>query len=132
MSRSFFDTNILVYAFSTDPRQQRAQALIRQGGLVGVQSLNEFVAVSRRKLGFGWADVDAALASVRAFCPAPVALDLAIHEAGLRIAQTHRLRIYDSLLLAAALSGGCDIFWSEDMQGGLLIEDRLRIVNPFA
>jgi len=36
------------------------------------------------------------------------------------------------MIAAAALLAGCSTLWSEDMQDGLLIEGRLRIVNPFA
>ena len=36
------------------------------------------------------------------------------------------------MIVAAALIAGCTTLWSEDMQDGLLVEDRLRIVNPFA
>jgi len=32
----------------------------------------------------------------------------------------------------SALLANCDTVWSEDMQHGMQIEDRLRIVNPFA
>jgi predicted nucleic acid-binding protein len=33
---------------------------------------------------------------------------------------------------AAALHAGCDTLYSEDMHHGLLLEGRLRVVNPFA
>ena len=38
---------------------------------------------------------------------------------------------YDSLIEASALEAQCSILVSEDMQNGMLIDDRLRIVNPF-
>ena len=41
--RRFFDTNVLVYAFAADdPRSARAEALIADGGVIGIQVLNEF------------------------------------------------------------------------------------------
>ena len=42
----------------------------------------------------------------------------------------HGLRIYDSLIIAAALEAGCDTLYSEDMQHGQVIEG-IRIENPF-
>ncbi|KQU72922.1 hypothetical protein ASC75_04445 [Aminobacter sp. DSM 101952] len=36
------DTNILVYAFTTDPRCATAEKLLAKGCLVSVQGLNEF------------------------------------------------------------------------------------------
>ncbi len=35
------------------------------------------------------------------------------------------------MIVAAALLAGCDTLLSEDTQDGHLIDDRLRIVNPF-
>lgn len=53
------------------------------------------------------------------------------HESGLDLAERHNLSVYDAIIAAAALGVGCDTLWSEDMQHGMLIEGRLRIVNPF-
>jgi predicted nucleic acid-binding protein len=36
------------------------------------------------------------------------------------------------MIVAAALLAGCDTLYTEDMHPGLVIENRLRIVNPFA
>ena len=47
------------------------------------------------------------------------------------LAARHKLSFFDALLLAVALAGGATIFYSEDMQHGLIIEDRLTIINPF-
>ena len=53
--RRFFDTNILIYAFAADdPRSARAEGLIADGGVIGVQVLNEFTNVTRRKLRWDW------------------------------------------------------------------------------
>ena len=58
----FFDTNVLVYAFSAeDERSKTAQSLLDRGGAVGIQSLNEFVSVARRKLGINWKEIRAAV-----------------------------------------------------------------------
>jgi predicted nucleic acid-binding protein len=49
----------------------------------------------------------------------------------LRHAQRHGFSIFDALVVAAALQAGCSTLWSEDMQHGLMIDRRLRILNPF-
>jgi len=49
--KAFFDTNILLYAFSArDSRQNVALDLLLAGGTIGVQTLNEFVNVITGKL----------------------------------------------------------------------------------
>ena len=130
-AQEFLDTNILVYAFSLDPRAVAAQALMGRGCLVGVQSLNEFTNVARRKLGWTWEEVRAALASIRVVCPRILPMDVATHEGALRIAERHGYSVYDSLLIASALSANCAIFWSEDMGDGVRIDGRMQIRDPF-
>jgi len=61
MSGAFLDTNILVYAFSSDAKARRAQALLQDPFTVGVQGLNEFGSVARRKLQLDWPAVATAV-----------------------------------------------------------------------
>jgi len=49
----------------------------------------------------------------------------------LTLAERYGLSIYDAMIAASALGADCDRLWSEDMQDGMAIESRLRIVNPF-
>jgi predicted nucleic acid-binding protein len=49
----------------------------------------------------------------------------------LALAERHHLSIGDAMVAASALHADCDTLWSEDVQHGRLIDDRLRIVNPF-
>ena len=48
----------------------------------------------------------------------------------LEIKERYELQYYDSLLLAAAESLGCDEFWSEDLNDGQLYCG-VKAVNPF-
>ena len=40
-------------------------------------------------------------------------------------------QIFDGIIIAAALEANCDILYSEDMQNEQIIENTLKIVNPF-
>jgi predicted nucleic acid-binding protein len=35
------------------------------------------------------------------------------------------------MIAASALHADCDTLWSEDMQDGIVLDGRLRIINPF-
>ena len=130
-AKPFFDTNILVYAFlERDPRQEVAKMLLAEGGVIGVQTINEFVAVARRKLGMNWVEVVEALDAIRVLCPVPLPLTMETHEAALRIAARYEYHIFDSLVIAAALEASCSTLYSEDMQDGQKIQG-LTIRNPF-
>jgi len=131
VSGAFLDTNILIYAFSTGPRSHIARRLLDGGNVIAVQSLSEFAAVARRKLKLGWAELNQSLASLQQLCRLIEARPLELHRRGLQIAERYQLGVFDSMLIAAALSAGCRTFLSEDMHDGLVVESVLTIRNPF-
>jgi predicted nucleic acid-binding protein len=129
--KAFFDTNVLIYAFAEgDSRTETAETLLADGGVVGVQILNEFVAVAVRKLGMPWEDVLDALRALRVLCPSPVPLTVETHDRAVGISGQYGYHIYDSLVIAAALEASCSTLYSEDMHHGQVIA-RLTIRNPF-
>jgi predicted nucleic acid-binding protein len=130
MPGDFFDTNVLIYLNSDPEKAGRVRELLRRGGTISVQVLNEIANVTRRKLGFSWSETSEFLSLVRAAL-STVPVTVAIHEAGLRLAERYHLSIYDGMIAAAALSAGCNTLWSEDMQDGLVIDRALTVVNPF-
>jgi len=131
MPGSFIDTNVLMYVASADlAKADRAERLIGEGGTISVQVLNEVANVARRKMAMSWAETRAFLSMIRALLPVqPLTVEL--HEAGLALAERHGFSTYDAMIVAAALHADCDTLWSEDMQDGMIIEDRLRIADPF-
>jgi predicted nucleic acid-binding protein len=131
MPGEFLDSNILVYAFTSDLRAATAQEVLERGCVTSAQGLNEFANVARRKLGMTWAELRDALAAIRTLCTTIVPLDVDLHGDAIRIAERLGYRIFDALMVAAALRANCHVLYSEDMQDGILIEGRLRIVNPF-
>lgn len=131
MPGSFLDTNVLLYQLSNDPgKAERAEELVREGGTISVQVLNEFANVARRKLGLAWAEMHTLSETLRALLDV-VPLDEDMHAHGLRLCEKHGFSIYDGMIVAAALSAGCDTLLSEDMHAGLKVEGRLTIRNPF-
>ena len=131
MPGSFFDTNVLLYAASGDPpKADRAEELIGAGGMISVQVLNEITNVARRKMGMSWTETRAFLTMIRGLLPVqPLTID--IHETGLALAERYGLSIYDAMIAASALHADCDTLWSEDMQDGIVLDGRLRVVDPF-
>ncbi len=131
MPGSFFDSNVLLYLASGDSaKADRAEQVLRAGGLISVQVLNETANVARRKFRMSWAETREFLTGLRSFVAVrPVTVET--HEIGLMLAERHGLAIYDAMIAAAASTSDCDTLWSEDMHHGLLIDGRLRIVNPF-
>jgi predicted nucleic acid-binding protein len=129
--KAFIDTNILLYLFSADTiKADRAEAIVRTGGLISLQVSNEIANVARRKLAMPWVEINAVLELIRSVCPV-TPLTIETHDKGIAIAERYKLNVYDAMIVAAALLAECEILYSEDMQDRLLVEKRLRIRNPF-
>ncbi|MBL0227549.1 PIN domain-containing protein [Thermomonas sp.] len=127
----FFDSNVLLYLASDDgAKANRAEALLADGGTISVQVLNEMSNAAIRKHGMTWSQVSALLEPVRVLCRIEP-LTEATYDLGAQLAARYRFSVYDAMIVAAALLAGADILYSEDMHDGLLVEDRLRIRNPF-
>jgi len=123
---------VLIYAVGkNDPRASRAEVLLAGGGIVSIQSLNEFVSVARRKLGMPWKEVKEMLDIISVLCPDPVPISLDTHRGAVAIAEKYGYSIYDALIASAALEAGCKTLYSEDLQDGQIINRQLTIRNPF-
>lgn len=125
----FLDTNVLIYAFvAGDRRSARAEALLAEGGTIGVQVLNEFTNVARRKLDWDWPQVDAALEVITQLTGPVRPLTRDIHTQAVKLARNNALSFYDALIVAAAADAGCRVLLTEDLQhgrklGGVTVHD---------
>ncbi|MEO6361613.1 MAG: PIN domain-containing protein [Caldimonas sp.] len=127
----FLDTNVLLYLLSDDAaKADRCEALLAEGATVGVQVLNEFASVARRKLVMEWVEIEDVLGLIRTRCEVKD-LTATVHDRALKLAARHLLSWYDALIVAAAAEAGSRLLYSEDMQHGLKIGGALTIRNPF-
>ena len=131
MSAEFADTNVALYLLDDGPKAERAEEILGQGPRISVQVLNEAMVNCRRKAGLSWEDTGAFLEGIKSLCPVED-LTIQTHQVGRALAEKYQLSVYDAMIVSAALLAGCTTLWTEDMHDGLLVEDRLRVVNPFA
>jgi len=65
----------------------------------------------------------------------PVISTQVVNETVAVLTRKYRFSLADAhqvaMIASAALLAGCDTLHSEDMQDGLVIEDKLKVVNPF-
>jgi predicted nucleic acid-binding protein len=134
----FIDTNVFVYSF--DDRQPakkaRSMALIQDGlksgtGITSTQVIQEFLNVATQKFAVPIKPEDSKVYLRLVLNPlCQIYPNLALYESCLELQGETRYSFYDSLILAAALQGGCKILYSEDLQDGQEIRG-ISIVNPF-
>ena len=130
MSADFADTNVVLYLLDDGPKAERAAAILAGRPRISVQVLNEFTAVSRRKLGKSWAEIDEAVEDILALVEPVLPITLEEHQVARKLAQDHGFNVYDALIIAAARASGCNTLFSEDLHDGQAI-GRLKFVNPF-
>lgn len=133
-TRFAVDSNVIAYLFSSDAtRADRAEALVVQvnpKAVISTQVMNEVTLVMSRKMRLSWPEINALLDDVEEFCEV-VPLTLEVHKEARRIAEHYGFRFYDSCILAFALLENCEVLYSEDMQHGQIIFDRLMVIDPF-
>lgn len=132
----FFDTNILIYSISADPREaakrQRASTLLQHDdGALSVQVLQEFYTQATRPTRPHRLPHEMAVGLIKAWTRFRVqGMTLAILNTALEITATHRFSYWDSAIIAAARALGCEELYTEDMSHGRQI-DGVTIINPF-
>ena len=133
MMNSFaVDTNIFLHLRNTDSpeKQKKANDLIDFSPVVSSQVISEYLNVSKRLLGLPKEQIlDICLIDLEGCHIQPVTLPT------LRLARElitmYGFQLFDGIIVASSIEAGCEILYSEDFQHNQLIENRLRIVNPF-
>ena len=135
LSRTFLDTNVLVYCDdeSEPVKQKRALEVLDEHtrlrtGVVSLQVLQEYFVTATRKLGL---DPRTARRKVEIFAMLHVA-EPSVSDilASIDLHRFQGFSYWDALVLRMAKQAGCRVVLSEDMQHGQEI-DGVTIVNPF-
>lgn len=128
--KCFLDTNILLYLLSNDERKSISKELIKSKHTISVQVLNEFSNVSIGKLKFSTDSTKEFIEAISANVTIETYSKLTILYA-LDLKSKYKLQFYDALIVSTAIENNCNILYSEDMQDGLAINDKITILNPF-
>ena len=135
----FIDTNIFVYAVLkpqnklNEKKHFQANALLSNirelNVVVSVQVLNEFYN-SLLKYGVDDKKIQEKLYQIiDVVLVVPLTLDIVMKSWNIKT--KYKFSYWDSLIVASALENNCSILYTEDMQDGQVIEEKLKIVNPF-
>jgi predicted nucleic acid-binding protein len=132
---SFVDTNIWLYAFveGDDLRKSaRAKSLLEASTAVIVSSqvINEVCVNLIKKAQFSEPQVQQLIESFYAkYVVVEASKALLLKASALR--EQYAFSFWDSTIVSSALQTGASVLYSEDMQTGLVVENRVRIINPF-
>jgi predicted nucleic acid-binding protein len=131
----FVDTNIVLYASGVDEdrkKREQARALLNeQPCVLSVQVFNEFIHQATHPKRPRRMSMAEAIGIAHALTRFPVvSLDVALFRLAAEVQRKRPSSWWDSLIIAAAISAGCETLATEDMQHGRVIEG-VRIENPF-
>lgn len=132
----FVDTNIWLYAFisgSDATKSSTARQLLRdnEGSIVvSSQVINEVCVNLLKKAQVPESQIRQL---VQSFCQKypVILLDRPVQLSASQLRERFSFSFWDSMIVAAAIDCGAISLYSEDMQAGLKINERLTIVNPF-
>lgn len=127
----FADTNVLLYLLSNDKqKKQISKEILASRPFISTQVLNEFSNVCIKKLKITSDPLLQVLETIDKHVSL-VGFTSTTIRAAIRLQQRYQLQYYDSLIIATALENGCDLLLSEDLQHSMLINNQLKIINPF-
>ncbi len=131
----FFDTNLWVYLYSKDPVEKYSQ--VNEIFLANIESLiissqilgELYNVLVKKKLRTREQSQEILSQLIDGFDSLKIDAQKVLDATGINF--RYGYSYWDSLIIATALQSGCSILYSEDMQHDQLIEDKLRIINPF-
>ena len=128
----FLDTNLWIYLYSDKVKGRKIKQLVTdrfENIVISTQVLGELFHVLTKK---GLKDKKEAKEIVSEiaghFQVAAISLPTVNHAVNLHV--KHGYSYWDSLILSSAMENGCKLLYTEDLQGGQVIDGKLKIATP--
>ena len=132
MSKIALDSNILIYNHSLDFADKRdiARKFFNENPIVSSQVISEYLNVMKRNFHMQKSELmNLCFVWLEKCIVQPVVLStLKLTQ---NLIKNYNFQIFDGIIVASALEAGCEILYSEDLHNGLIIENKLKIINPF-
>ncbi len=133
-NKTFLDTNVLLYMYATDEpiKHNKAQAILHEHEniIISTQVLFEFSNIMHKKLKQDYHSIESALEEFHTIFDIAIIHYSTIKQA-LKIATKYKYSFPDSLIVSTALEYDCNLLLSEDMHHNQIIDNNLKITNPF-
>ncbi|MDX1959028.1 MAG: PIN domain-containing protein [Leptospiraceae bacterium] len=136
----FIDTNIFIYLllkqnteegfFKHKKANEFFDGLEENSIVISVQILNELY-VNLLKNKIPEIEILNSINDIISDCEV-ISLELNLIKNAWELKNKYNLSYWDSIVVSSALISECKVLYSEDMQNGLLVEGKLKIINPFS
>lgn len=131
--RIFVDSNVLLYLLSDDERKKGiAKDILKSYPVISVQVISENINVLLKKFKtITTAQLSEHVNFLLKYCTV-CPLTISTIEKAFELKVKYQFQWYDCTILSVAILDNCTILYSEDMQDKQLVDDKLKIVNPFS
>jgi len=133
-AKIFLDTNILVYLYSASEQNKRnklCQTLNTVSRITSIQALNEVCNVWFKKYNWDGTKIKKHLDNIELICGEILKITRHTINLAVSLKEAYGYSYYDCLMLASAIESGCSEIYTEDMHNGQVINNLLKITNPF-
>lgn len=129
--KHFVDSNIVLYLMDgNDHKRSIAQKLLLQAPFINAQVLTEVANVCKRRFNYNKEQILFLWNDLINDCHFIDTSKLTFQK-GADLVRKYNFQIFDALIVCSAPEAKCEILYSEDMQHEMMVEDQLKIVNPF-
>ena len=132
MSKIALDSNILIYNHSLDFADKRdiVRKFFNENPIVSSQVISEYLNVMKRNFHMQKSELmNLCFVWLEKCIVQPVVLSTL--KLSQNLVNYYDFQIFDGIIVASALEAGCEILYSEDLHNGLIVENKLKIINPF-
>lgn len=133
----FFDTNIFVYLSLVSEKTQNKRKIVlkllndldNSSIIISYQVLNEFYNVMIKNKIDDLLIQEKIKQILKYTTLKKISIQTIMKCWELRI--KYNFSYYDTLIISSALENKCSLLYTEDLQNGQIIDNKLKIVNPF-
>lgn len=133
----FVDSNLWIYMSISDSdltKYKKAihffETIINKNINTSIQVINEFHWVLFRKYKLSEAEISEKVDNGILAMSKVSSLQIENYKKAKFIREKYQISFWDSLIVSSALLNNCSVLYSEDMHNNLIIEDKLKIINP--
>ncbi len=128
----FIDTNVWLYGFMKDDERHKTASLLIAGDnvVLSTQVLNEISFNLIKKAGYEEIDISKLIKNIYRKFDVLKPNEETILSASL-IRRKYNVQFWDSIKIAIALNNKCRVLFTDKFNNGFLIEDKIKLINPF-
>lgn len=133
IDRIAIDTNVLLYAYDNRDlnKQDKAIEILLKKPFVNQLVVFEFIRVLERKMKMEKKEIARLTIKVLEELVYPLSQHSDVYNYANFLTQRYNYSLSDILVLSDSILNNCSVLLSEDMCNGMIVDKKLKIINPF-